>query len=156
MAKGFVVLLILGVALRGAADEQVGVASATSRTKLGNSWVPDNVLDGNTATSYHSDYSPQEQSLKLELTEPQDVAKVIIINRLDITIYITNRLLGTKISLVGAKTCTCKRVLHTLGISNTTSSFHQTFSWTPRNVTSSWFRHYSNFRFRAPLTLNLT
>eukprot|EP00116_Pleurobrachia_bachei_P004876 sb/3465138/ len=34
-----------------------------------------------------------------------------------------------------------------------TSSFHQTFSWTPRNVTSSWFRHYSNFRFRAPLTL---
>eukprot|EP00116_Pleurobrachia_bachei_P009794 sb/3470056/ len=35
-----------------------------------------------------------------------------------------------------------------------TSSFHQTFSWTPRNVTSSWFRHYSNFRFRAPLTLN--
>eukprot|EP00116_Pleurobrachia_bachei_P001778 sb/3462040/ len=38
--------------------------------------------------------------------------------------------------------------------SEETSSFHQTFSWTPRNVTSSWFRHYSNFIFRAPLTLN--
>eukprot|EP00116_Pleurobrachia_bachei_P003198 sb/3463460/ len=34
------------------------------------------------------------------------------------------------------------------------SYFHKTFNWTPRNVTSSWFRHYSNFRFRAPLSLN--
>eukprot|EP00116_Pleurobrachia_bachei_P018410 sb/3478672/ len=37
-----------------------------------------------------------------------------------------------------------------------TSSFYQTFSWTPRNVTSNLFRHYSNFRFRAPLTLTLS
>ena len=35
-----------------------------------------------------------------------------------------------------------------------TSSFHQNFSRTPRNVTSNWFRHYPNFRFRAPLTLS--
>ena len=86
MIKGFIILLILGVALRGAADEQVGVASATARTKLDNSangstWKPNNALDGKTATSYHSDMGNQEQWLKLELTEPQDVSKVIIINR---------------------------------------------------------------------------
>ena len=80
MTRGFVALLILGVALPGAAGEQVGVASATSRTVKGGN-VPDNVLDGNTDTYYDSDRSGQEQWLRLELTEPQDVGKVIIINR---------------------------------------------------------------------------
>ena len=85
MTGGFVALLILGLALRGAADEQVGVASATARTVYESSssstYEPNNVLDGNTDTFYHSDTSNQEQWLKLDLTEPQDVAKVIIINR---------------------------------------------------------------------------
>ena len=83
MTGGFVVLLILGVALRvrGAADEQVGVASATARTVWKGSYKPDKVLDGNTDTHYNSDLSNQEQWLKLELMEPHYVAKVIIINR---------------------------------------------------------------------------
>ena len=72
--------MILGVALRGAADLQVGVANATSRTAK-NYQGPNKVLDGNAGTIYHSDVSKQEQWLKLELTEPQAVEKVIIINR---------------------------------------------------------------------------
>ena len=87
MARVFIALLILGVALRGAADEQVDVSSATART-VGESsssstygYEPNKVLDGDTGTFYISDLSNQEQWLKLELTEPQDVAKVIIISR---------------------------------------------------------------------------
>ena len=87
MTGGFVVLLILGVALSGAADEQVGVASATSRTAYNYSgFEPNKVLDGDTGTFYHSAGLNQEQWLKLELTEPQDVEKVIIINRYNIII----------------------------------------------------------------------
>ena len=81
MTRGFFLLLILGVALRGAADEQVVVASATARTLIRNDEGPNNVLDGDTDTYYHSDASNQEQWLRLEFTEPQDVEKVIIINR---------------------------------------------------------------------------
>ena len=81
MIGGLFILLILGVALRGAADEQVEVASATARTIYDSSSKPNNVLDGNIGTLYHSDISDQEQWLKLELTEPQDVEKVIIYNR---------------------------------------------------------------------------
>ena len=80
MTTGFFVLLVLGVALRGAADEQVDVASATARTVFG-SRTPNKVLDGNIDTHHHSDMSNQEQWLKLELTEPHNVEKVIIINR---------------------------------------------------------------------------
>ena len=81
MTRAFFVLLILGVALSGAADEQVGVASATARTVYGSIYEPKNVLDGDTDSVYHSDASNQEQWLRLEFTEPQDVEKVIIINR---------------------------------------------------------------------------
>ena len=88
MVRGFVLLLILGVALRGAADEQVGVASATARTVylngtgyIGAEWVPNKAVDGKNSTGYHSDTSDEEQWLKLEMTEPQHVSKVIIINR---------------------------------------------------------------------------
>ena len=81
MIGEFIFLLILGVALRGAADEQVSVASATARTVLGGDWQPNRVLDGKSGKYHHSDTSNQEQWLKLELTEPQDVGKVIIVNR---------------------------------------------------------------------------
>ena len=82
MIRGFVLLLIFGVALCRATDEQVSVASATARTVYGSPWVPSKVLDGIVGDNgYHSDTSNQEQWLKLELTEPQEVGKVIIINR---------------------------------------------------------------------------
>eukprot|EP00116_Pleurobrachia_bachei_P010218 sb/3470480/ len=130
MIKGFVVLLILGVALRGAADEQVDVASATARTVYwsGDEWKPDNVLDGNTGTVYHSDTSNyQEQWLKLELTEPQDVSKVIIINRLHDEIKVTNRLLGTKVSLIGATSTTTCGIINSVN-SNGESVSDQTYT----------------------------
>eukprot|EP00116_Pleurobrachia_bachei_P015058 sb/3475320/ len=43
------------------------------------------------------------------------------------------------------------KVIHAMNFKHNieTSSFHQTFNWTPRNVTNN----YSKFRFCAPLTL---
>eukprot|EP00116_Pleurobrachia_bachei_P011162 sb/3471424/ len=127
MTRSFVVLLILGVALNGAADEQVGVASATAKTKYHNDWGPDNVLDGNTGTMYHSDLSNQEQWLKLELKEPQNIEKVIIINRLSDHTSVTNRLLGTKVSLIGATSKTLCGTINSVS-SNGQSLSDQTYT----------------------------
>ena len=82
MIGGFVVLLILGVALQGAAGFQVDVASATTNTQYDSGYGPSKVLDGDTGTWFASDYSSDgEQWLNLELSEPQFIGKVIIIPR---------------------------------------------------------------------------
>ena len=88
MIRGFVLLLIFGVALCRATDEQVSVASATARTVYSSNHEPKKVLDDKTDTFYHSD-GKVDQWLRLELTKPQDVGKVIIINRYYTTNYIT-------------------------------------------------------------------
>ena len=52
-----------------------------------------------------------------------------------------------KLAIASARSLHSRNFKHNIE----TSSFHQTFSWTPSNL----FRHYSNVRFRTPLTLTV-
>ena len=68
------------------------VKEATGRTRFGNIYPPDNVLDNDATTFYHSGTDNKAEWLKLKLAKESKVDKVVIVNRyLMVVGYIARR-----------------------------------------------------------------
>eukprot|EP00116_Pleurobrachia_bachei_P007616 sb/3467878/ len=77
------------------------ISSATAKTVYQNN-PPESAIDGSPSTFYHSNSGSEPEWLKLQLEEPALVSRVVIVNRLFISLKVIRRLLGTRVYLYDA------------------------------------------------------
>ena len=75
-----VVLMLLLTATHGNSF-QVAVSKVTARTTMKPAHKPENVLDGDITTEYHSSMDGNSEWLKLTLARKTNLEKVVIVNR---------------------------------------------------------------------------
>ena len=76
-----IVVLMLFLTACDGKSLQVAVSKAEARTFWKSSLKPENVLDGDITTEYHSSLIGNPEWLKLTLARKTNVEKVVIVNR---------------------------------------------------------------------------